>query len=180
MESMSNLTNMTPLLVFGITGGVIGIFVLIFGISIARSRRQVAESASWPATGGRILQSEVVYRHDSDSGAYYPQVFYEYQINGQTYRNSRIRFGMQMGFGAASVSQRVVSKYPVGTIQPVYFNPADPTQSVLDRSTGGANTVLGCVIAGLVVTMIFVVGIVFVSFYGSQMLQQAIKGFLPQ
>jgi hypothetical protein len=163
----------------GTTAAIIGLFVLIFGISIVRSRRQMSESMSWPATGAKILHSAVEYRSSDEGGAYYPQVYYEYIVNGQTYRNNRIRFGMQMGFGAASISQNVVNKYPVETIQAVYYNPIDPTQSVLDRSTGGANKILGCVIVFMIGLFVFIGGIVLISTYGSQMLQQTIKSIMP-
>jgi hypothetical protein len=177
MTSLSStLSAGTGLLVFGLTAGILGFISLIFILMILHSRGKVRASQSWLTTDGKILHSMAEYQHSSEGGAYYPVVTYEYNANGQLYRSQQIRFGTRVGFGSQSIVQRVVNRYPIGSSQPVYYNPDNPSEAVLDRTTGGANTVLGCVVGIFVIVIIFVGGIVAVSVYGTQAIQQVISG----
>jgi hypothetical protein len=176
VNSNAPLDASTGLLIFGLVAGILGIVSIVLLFAMMRSRGKVRVSQSWPAAEGRILHSMAEYHRSSESGAYYPIVNYEYSVNGQMYRSGQIRFGTRVGFGSSSVVQRIVSRYPIGSSQAVYYNPDNPGEAVLERTTGGANTLLGCLVGIFIIVIIFVGGVLFVSVYGSQMLQQAIKG----
>jgi hypothetical protein len=56
---------------------------------------------------------------------------YAYQVEGQSYQSQRIYFGGEVG---GSAMTGVIKKYPVGAQVPVYYNPQNPAEAVLERS----------------------------------------------
>jgi hypothetical protein len=178
---MSNLFNMNQgILIFAITAVPFLIICLIFVFIIFRSSSKVRASKNWPSTEARILSSYVEQRqsHSSEgnSTSYYPIVMYEYQIAGQPLRNNRISFGMEIGFGWAGAAQNTVNKYPAGTTHPVYYNPENPTQAVLEQTAGASSRVLTCA----VVFIVLIFGIVAVAIFGGMgLFQQFVNGFMP-
>ena len=119
--------------------GWIGAFMLIFdaiflGI-IFSTQRKVAQASSWPSTMGTVLMSMVQWRSSgssSTSGANYPVVMYSYQAMGQAYQGNKIAPGPEVGGMGAS---KVVARYPMGAQVMVYYNPENPSEALLERST---------------------------------------------
>ena len=117
----------------------VGVFVFIFdaiflGI-IFSTQRKVAQASSWPSTMGTVLMSMVQWRaggSSSRSGANYPVVMYSYQAMGQTYQGNKIAHGPEVGGMGA---HKVVARYPMGTQVAVYYNPENPPEALLERST---------------------------------------------
>jgi len=139
-------------------------FALIGVYLIAQAwmaHRLVRASSNWPATVGRVVQSDVemVRRRQSVSRAntyrivYYPQVVYEYQVNGQVYRGSALSLTYRVGEGSRSDAEAKAAQYPVGATVQVYYNPADPTQAALQLSAP-LNWVVALFGAGLVLMFV--------------------------
>jgi hypothetical protein len=137
-------------LIFGAVGAVlVGIGWLV--------KRRADLSQAWPMVLGRVVAAGVRLSTDSDGGAsYYPEIQYAYDVGGQTYQNNRLMFGGAVGGGRAA-AQRHVDRYPAGAVVQVYYNPASPHDSTLERRSGqtkffyglgGLFVVLGCGIAG--------------------------------
>ena len=68
----------------------------------------------------------------SSEGGYvnYPVVRYSYQVGGQTLQGSRIAPGMEVGGSGAG---KVISRYPLGAQVMVFYNPQNPSDTVLEK-----------------------------------------------
>jgi hypothetical protein len=101
-----------------------------------------AESANWPTAPGQITDVRIdVTRGVISTGnsvtptqSYQPKVAYLYTVGGQPYRGSRINFKV-LNFAFENRAKKAVENYKVGTAVPVFFDPADPQVSVLDRDS---------------------------------------------
>ncbi len=118
--------------------GLIGLGVLLIGLFKVR---KVRASRSWSQTTGTIAKSSV--REDftqgsqdtQDSWTFTPEICYEFEVEGRTMRGDRIGFDRK-GYQKRLDAQTVAGRYPVGSRIPVFFDPAKPTDSVLERSSG--------------------------------------------
>jgi hypothetical protein len=66
-------------------------------------------------------------------------VTYTYQVAGQQYQSQRIYFGSEVG---GSAMTGVVKKYPVGAQVPVYYNPENPADAVLEQSSPASKVLI--------------------------------------
>lgn len=119
----------------------VGVFAFIFdGIFLGIiffTQRKVAQAGSWPSTMGTVIMSMVQWRSSgssSNSGANYPVVMYSYQAMGQTFQGSKVMPGPDVGGTGA---HKVVARYPMGAQVMVYYNPANPSEALLERGTPG-------------------------------------------
>ena len=100
-------------------------------------------ASRWPTVEGEIAGTRLVRRYDGDAqSADYDYVAYRYQVNGQPYRNDRVRFGPQVtpqsvvpALDPEPNSPRdtaaLAARYPRGKPVRVYYNPRRPEESVL-------------------------------------------------
>ncbi len=115
------------------------IAALIFFALAARSNRAVGPTRNWAAASATILNTTIEANTgttvDGDvSTTYYPKVLYEYQVNGQAYRSDKRVLGSEVGKGLKSWAERDIAAYQRGTTVPVYYNPANPAEAVLERT----------------------------------------------
>jgi hypothetical protein len=59
-----------------------------------------------------------------------PLVEYEFSVAGQTWRGNRISIGEDSG---GANTEATLQRYPIGAVVSVYYDPADPKKSVLER-----------------------------------------------
>lgn len=119
---------------FILTTGII-VFVLfllnaIFLGIIFFMRRRMAVVSQWPSTMGSVVMSRIDRRSSSDGYTNYPYVQYSYQIGAQTYQNTKLAPGPEVGGTGAG---KVVAKYPAGAQVMVFYNPQNPADAVLER-----------------------------------------------
>ena len=140
------------------------IFIGILFIVMLRSVLKGSASKRWPATDGRILSSEVTSHRSLDSDGthttmYEPAIQYEYNAKGQRYQSKEIGFGGIDGTSSTDFADGIVAKYPMGSAVQVFYNPAKPSEAVLEHSGAGCNMVLllifGAIELGLVVLLVF-------------------------
>ena len=136
------------------------VLIFVFLGMIVVSGRRAAVARNWPVTTGKILMSGAeAYRArsgHSHTTMYRPNVVYEYSVNGQRLMGNRINFGMSVGYGSPSVAERVTTKYPIGSVVQVYYNPGDPSQAVLEKSAKSpATRILVLVIVFIVAMLAF-------------------------
>ena len=91
---------------------------------------------AWPAPAGRITSSEAsreasTNRDGDRTVPWVPRVSYRYTVNGAALEGTRIRFGLDSQ--SREESAATVAPYPVGRAVTVYYDPAKPTESVLER-----------------------------------------------
>jgi hypothetical protein len=116
-------------LVFLIIGGA----VINYAVRIATRARQ---SLSWPSTEGEIAHAALVYQPEtgvssSITSTYKADIGYRYKVNGANYSSSRISL-LDLASAAPGPAQGVVLRYPEKSRVHVYYDPSDPSKSVLE------------------------------------------------
>jgi hypothetical protein len=151
------------LIVAAIAGVILlGVAVLFFGIG-GYSRQKVKASQAWPSAPGRVVGSHVEESSGSEGGAVYrAAVRYTYTVGGQEFHNNRRLFGDTVSSGNRRGAERTAARFVAGSAVPVYYNPANPQDAVLERASGMAGLMfglgalfllLGCGLAGCAVTL---------------------------
>lgn len=136
--------------IFAILGGLLGVFgaicatvvplIILVGLGIFIYRRsqqgKVAKEAaqSWSGTMGTVLTSTVQSKRTGNSTSTYPVVVYQYEVNGKSYQSQTIKAGEQFfNVRILGEAQATANRYPVGAQVMVYYNPANPQESALER-----------------------------------------------
>ncbi len=89
---------------------------------------------TWQSTSGMVVMSSVQRKHTGRSYSNYPVVVYIYSVNGQQYQSQRIKAGEQfLNVRVIGQAEATVTRYPIGSTITVYYNPANPAESVLER-----------------------------------------------
>lgn len=105
--------------------------VAVLGVSwLARSRRPAAArslAADWPHTSGTVLSATVQVSQKGAARQETPLVLYAYQVGDEVFQGNRVRVR-----GVADASG-TVSRYPAGACVTVYYDPANPANSALER-----------------------------------------------
>jgi hypothetical protein len=140
--------------------GVIGLGLLVLAI-VQMSKAKKA--SAWPTVPGTVLSSglEEHRSHDSDGGTsvnYEPRVQYQYAIMGSPFTGYRLSFGNASY--SYNIAARKIAAYPQGAQVTVYYNPDDPSDSVLEPKAAG-----GVVL--IVIGVIFVVLAIVLGFTGA-------------
>lgn len=123
---------------------LVGLGLFIWGM---RGQRGGNESKSWPIAMGRVVMSQVESRRSRSgqsgySTNFYPQIVYEYDIGGQRFQSNQINRGVSIGYGMVSMAQRKTLQYPPGSHVQVFYNPANPSESVLETGASGGSKIL--------------------------------------
>jgi len=110
---------------------IMAIPILIAGI-ILRKTTQLRHAASWPSTRARIVKSQTRAMHRRSGGEVTqvmtaPDIEYEFRLGDRVVRGTRI------GIGEIADTEAVLNHYPVGATVPVYYNPKDPADALLER-----------------------------------------------
>ena len=145
MDPIAIFTGLISMLggLLGVFGGLCAcivpiVFFIGFGIFIYRRSQQskVAKEAAqaWSSALGIVLSSGVESRRSGNSISTYPVVIYQYQVNGQVYQGQTIKAGEQFfNVRIMGDAQATSARYSVGAQVMVYYNPADPKESALER-----------------------------------------------
>ena len=114
----------------------VGCGIMTFGV---HQRAQMRAAREWPLAEGVVERTEVKRKWQSGSKGHHghwvfsPYVAYAYEVDGV--RRVNDRFGIiESSSSKAAAAQRFVEEHPVGSPIGVRYNPANPTDSVLDMS----------------------------------------------
>lgn len=145
--------------VFGGAFLIIGLVLTLVAILQYRKAKKIGQT--WLTCAGIVQGTnlEAHSSHNSDGSPsinYYPQVFYQYTVNGQLYTGNRIGFGRV--FYDYSTACRKLKPYPQGAPVVVHYDPADPSQAVLETKAMGGWIFL---LIGIVFTVIGVLALIF-------------------
>lgn len=128
----------------------------------------------WPSTSGVVVEAGQQRRRVKVPSRRrtrfeeraFANIVYSYEIAGQIYRNTRVTIGEDRGnFEVAET----LARYPVGQPVTVYYNPARPSEALLERELDGMWVRIGWVVA------VFVV-LIFGSIVGLSKLTQFASG----
>jgi len=108
-----------------------------------RGVRRAEASRGWLPVEARILTSHIEVRREGSSGVeyggrityYYPQVWYEYDAQGLTYRSTRILF-VNVNYAHAD-AEATIARYPAGGRATAFVNPENPRIAVLEPGIEG-------------------------------------------
>jgi hypothetical protein len=85
----------------------------------------------WPSTLGSVVASEIKEKSSDGGFSYEPVVTYEYQVEGNTLRSSKLKISEVITNGSYSQAEKLIRHFPVGRKVDVIYNPEDPQESVL-------------------------------------------------
>jgi len=120
-------TTVVPILVLGGLG-----FFLYKRSQQSNAAKQAAQS--WLSTSGTVLISTVQSRRSGNSTTVFPVVVYQYEVDGKGYQGKTIKAGEQyLNVRIYGQAQETSARYPVGATVTVYYNPANPAESALER-----------------------------------------------
>lgn len=128
-----------------------------------RGVRQAEASRSWPAVDARIISSRIQVERESSSDIgyggrityYYPQLLYEYDVQGLTYQSTKILF-VNVNY-THSDAEAAIARYPAGGRALAYVDPANPRLAVLEPGIEGKKGKYA--IAGFVGAIFTVIGV---------------------
>jgi hypothetical protein len=132
-----------------------GVALAIWGWSILERARA---SAAWPTMTGTVVSSDVRSERTPGKGVtYWPEVHYEYVVDGTTYSSNRIRFG-EYGTDRAQPARAIANRYRTGDAVVVHIDPEDPARAVLEAGAGWSSYgILGGGVLFLVVGIVSLV-----------------------
>lgn len=138
--------DLVPVLFLNLCGGIfvltligLGVYLIVFS---QRSKKKADASQAWPSTTGIISKSELkssTSRNDDgdETVTYYPAVTYDFTFEGHSYTGKKLSFGGVISKSNPASAQKTLQSYPVGAQVPVYYNPTDPSEAVLERTAAG-------------------------------------------
>lgn len=124
--------------------GLLFLLSLYFLVPLLR-----VDSSTWPAAEGRVID-RVARSHRNQHRKYDLFVTYEYEVNGQRHTGNRRSLAIAPVERVAAISSpQALEKagFPVGQKVRVFYNPKNPTESVLEPRIGtGSRLMYGAVI----------------------------------
>ncbi len=119
---------------------------------------------SWPRVEGRVISTRIRidYPTAGTQGTrsqrqrlrqFYPSITYSWTVEGQSYTGSRYQLGTtHEKYDERQEAVKAAARFPAGAPIPVYYEPGNPSQAVLDPRTSAGVYVplpLGLLILGL-------------------------------
>jgi hypothetical protein len=120
------------------TAGTIALFalpvVVMIGAMVANVALKMRKASTWLEVEGRITRSKLMVRrppagNDIGTAVNVPDIAYSFMAGGLSYQGRRVSLGDISG----TFAEAAVRRYPVGSVVTVYYDPADPTDCVLER-----------------------------------------------
>ncbi len=113
--------------------GLLGLSWIFYRRAAARARAAVG----WPTAEGEVLESRVEEKEGHSDGSryvhYVPVLRYAYAVDGRTFRGDRLSFTWSWGqIVKREHAEAMLAAYPLGSRPKVSYNPADPSDSVLE------------------------------------------------
>lgn len=128
----------------------LSIGTLIIGFALFVRRKGLA-AADWPSVPGEITESKIDRDpHDGDSSV---SIRYRYRVNGEMFESTQISFKVRPHSPVAN--QTLIARFPHGTTTPVYFNPGDPKEAVIDNQPNQSWLLIaGIGVAGIIIAFV--------------------------
>lgn len=91
----------------------------------------------FPSVQGTITQSELTHHSGKSGGTWSADLKYSFTVNGKALEGDTYRYGGNMSSSDKGWAEDVVKLHPVGSATTVYFDPENPTDSVLKPGVEG-------------------------------------------
>jgi hypothetical protein len=125
--------------------------------------QQVRRAARWPSAQDRIVRSQLRTARrrkaeDATTVTNVPDIEYAYAVDGVEYRSTRISLG-DLAPGSPE-GEAALQRYQVGRTGPVFYNPDNPREAVLERDPPASPALMyglavGVLAVGLAVVIAF-------------------------
>jgi hypothetical protein len=110
---------------------ILGIIVVCIGTNIASGITRSLVSERWPRASAQVVASAVYQDGRDVAPRWEPVVEYRYQIGNRTFTSRRIRFLMSPMYQPQEANG-IAEGYSLGSVVQVAYNPANPSESVLE------------------------------------------------
>jgi hypothetical protein len=130
-SSFGNGCGIVLLTIFGLIFGAVG-FGVAYGVS-GLALMNVQSARHWQPAQCEITFSQVTVSRSSDSDTSRIDIQYRYTWNDHTYAGKRYDFSVGSDNFNAPRKAEIVARHQPGQTVACFVNPADPTQSVIDR-----------------------------------------------
>lgn len=116
---------------------------VVFFLIFINPVHKFVTTSDWSRSEGTITDSRWV---SDDSGLlkiYRVTVLFDYHVDGRLYRGNNVNYGVAANeYLFKRFAQAVVDRYPVGKTVPVFFNPSDPEDEIVERSPMGGFSIV--------------------------------------
>jgi Protein of unknown function (DUF3592) len=145
-------TSRPPLYLFTLFWSLFSCAFLAFVIYGTYNQFRTLSFASVNGIMDRITETTSHSSGDNSSTTHGIDAAYEYVVHGQRYHAIRVRFAA--GSSSDNWASAFVRNHPRGTILPVFYNPANPAESVLIRGIEGSDLFLFIFLTPFLMAMI--------------------------
>ena len=125
----------TALIIFGegrwaVAAGLVALPIAFAGVILSKLR-EVQAARSWTRGTARIVRSEQVMETRNEREVPAARIEFEYTVTFDKYRGNRVSIG-EIVPGSPEVAA-ALRRYPMGGSAPVYYDPKNPQNAVLER-----------------------------------------------
>ena len=121
-------------------------FIVLVGVGAIYlgfiSVQKAMQSTDWPSVKGKVVESGIRTEKGPSSSktgsrdSYHANVIYEYDVIGKVYTGRKVGFG-EYGREDEVHATKISEKYPEGEAVDVYYDPDQPSDSVLEPGSHG-------------------------------------------
>lgn len=117
-------------------------FAAFASLIVYAIQKNAAQARAWPTATGKIESSDVheFQSHDSDRNRsrtqYRAEVVYSYQVAGVRYTSDKLG-SAQISASTDALARRASARYPAGSIIQVHYNPANPSEAIVNPGGRG-------------------------------------------
>lgn len=104
--------------------------IIIGVIIIAQNAFKKNRIENWASVEGTVLYSTIRIKPKGLNEHYLPSIGYAYTVNGEKYKKS-VDNSLNSGYLHKEDVQKIIDKYPEGSTVTVYYNPENPSKSIL-------------------------------------------------
>jgi hypothetical protein len=104
---------------------------LLFLWSFQEAQLQHRINGTYEPADARVISSIAAFRRDRGGRSFYPEITYEYEVNGTKYQSTNVT-AIWISSGEAWANS-VAARYRTGTSCKAFYNPEKPEQAILLR-----------------------------------------------
>lgn len=138
---------------FGVLLSFAALLMAAFFVAVLRKRAAVG---AWSPAHATVVESAAVWGITGSggrtAGTWLPRFTYQYEVGGRLYTGKRIAFYRRC---TGSRAQALVARHPVGSRVQVFYDPARPEESVLERDLRGSWVLLASALAFGILAAVF-------------------------
>jgi hypothetical protein len=113
-------------------------------------------SSNWPQTQAVMDRIEIAESRGDDSTSYYPKAEYHYTVDDVMYRGSLFWFGQNNTINKRKLVEDATSVFSAGDEFPLYYNPSNPSESVVVRQISPASWFLAALSSAFIAFPLFI------------------------